>query len=189
MSYCNLQAWSIRNKDKQDIIFLTPEQHAELLHNMEDLKISRHEYLDGYSELGYVPPLDLIELGWSIECNWCGSIIDSDFYNYENVTEMNPFYNRDVIYCCEGCLINSQKQSTLFKKLAENIEMYILKNYVEASNIDVYVESEKVFEAYFNLPGFFYKVKWSSEDKDSLFITDKDIFFYSYETYIEKFYN
>lgn len=126
MSKQTLKAYSVQGYENGCITFAKSNVVArreganELDIEFEEVESCRRApWADEYSGVkGGVPPLVMIENGWWFECCNCGHRIDSDLFDYDTDTPMEPVEENGFVYCTQACLDaeNSEKAARESRK-------------------------------------------------------------------------
>lgn len=180
----NKVAWKVEDEESAWIVMAPSAKSAKakgaymFLSEAEYVTAERSPEYDEYAELGYVPPKELINRGWYLECQECSSRIDSDNEQEDeqgNYYYPEPVFEGEYAYCCQDCYdIWIQKKKTYKKRKAETISL-LTQRYPFARGINVYggwTESEEVY-AFFTY-GNNRRAEWRSSDPDHVSIRGCD---------------
>jgi hypothetical protein len=176
-------AWKIKDDEGEWIVIAKDEWNARLkgayyfLTDVEFVEAKRSPEWDEFSELGYVPPKAMIEVGWQLTCYECESVVDEE--NEQEDEEGNEYYPEPVfegqkVFCCQQCRDTWHRDRATEKQRKEEAIALLSKRYPKAQNIKAHGGSPGD-DAYASFRfGNNKRAKWKSSDPDVVTIRKID---------------
>ena len=141
----------------------------------KDVTVETAPMYDNYRALGYVPPFQLLDDRWPLECLECGMKIDMFRWNYEKNRPLQLVATGPHLFCSPGCSYQHIIEAKQAKQRQEDAKSLILERYPWALNLSacggypgypVYVD--------FYQPNGESVITWKSSDPELLSMTSQD---------------
>lgn len=141
------------SQDISTIVFAEDEDsaleagyHKGYYASSDDLVPRRTPEYDQYADLGYVPPMVLLEKGWVFSCNQCGTRVDEeneqemplDIESEEDYYYPDPISEGSEVYCSTDCYINYLESWRTIRKHRKAAREYVLLHYPLLTDMHVY---------------------------------------------------
>ena len=129
--------WVDLGEDEGQVIRFA-QNEKDIESRYDAVSIKRAPQYDCHWQLGYVPPMVLVDAGWSFECDRCYKEIHEEHWDYEADEAIHPVAKGLLLFCSDACLCEHNAESSIRKIRVAQAKAFLLSRYPKAQNLRVH---------------------------------------------------